>query len=219
MSEHASDDVPQGRRRADRITISKGNEEFGDRRHFDRASNQHVIKVYSGDCFVTTEPEHMLVTILGSCVAACIRDPLMGIGGMNHFLLPETRDAEGLSSESTRYGAFAMEKLINEILKRGGSKSRLEVKVFGGGNVIDSSAMIGDKNVKFVLSFLTKEGLRISSQDLGGDYPRRVHYYPDTGKVMMRALRRKEDMKIVEEEKKYASTLLQKPVEGEIDLF
>lgn len=207
------------RRSADRNFVSVDGSMMADRRHFDRQNNIHVIKVFSGDCFVTNEENHMLVTILGSCVSACIRDPIAKIGGMNHFLLPETHETQDKVNESNRYGAFAMEQLINEILKRGGMKNRLEVKVFGGGNVINNSAMIGDRNVQFVREFLQREGLRISGEHLGGKLPRRIHYYPDTGKVMLRALKRREDMLVVEEEKKFESSLHKKPIEGEIDLF
>jgi chemotaxis protein CheD len=179
-----------------------------------------VVKLYSGDCYVSRKPMEMLVTILGSCVAACIRDPLAGVGGMNHFLLPETSNSiDPNSSDAARYGAYAMEQLINQIMKAGGARNRLEVKVFGGGNVTSSTAMIGDKNVAFVRRFLKDEGLKIASEDLGGNLPRRIHYYPDTGRVMMRKLQRKEDMVIVERERNYASSLKKQTLEGEIDLF
>ena len=190
-----------------------------ERRHNDDTP-QGAIKLFSGDCYVSNKPGEVLMTILGSCVAACIRDPIALVGGMNHFLLPETHDTHQINNnDATRYGAYAMERLINDILKLGGVKNRLEVKVFGGANVIDSSAMIGDKNVEFVRSFLKKEGLAIASEDLGDTYPRRINYYPDTGKVMLRKLRRREDMQVVDAERRYASSLSQKPVEGDIDLF
>ena len=112
-----------------------------------------------------------------------------------------------------------MESLINGILKAGGQKHRLEVKVFGGGNVINNSARIGSKNAKFIRDFLRKEGFRITSEDLEGDHPRRLHYFPDTGKVMMRLLKRKEDMVVVEEEARYTKQITTKPVEGDIELF
>lgn len=194
----------------------------GDRRKggFLMPEDHTIIQLYSGDCYVTNKPKHMIVTILGSCVSACIRDPIANVGGMNHFLLPNTTAAmDGSSCESARYGAFAMEQLINGILKLGGMKSRLEVKLFGGGNVMESSMPIGERNVAFALEYLTNEGLSIAGSDLGGDYPRRIHYYPDSGKVMMRSLMRREDMRVVEEEKRFASTLVKKQIEGGVDLF
>lgn len=189
------------------------------KRVFDPGTGKHVIKIFSGDFYVSTQPNEMLATILGSCVAACIRDPITGIGGMNHFLLPGDGKVTAGASDAARYGVFAMESLINGILKAGGRKDRLEVKVFGGGNVINNSARIGSKNAAFIRDFLKREGFRIAAEDLEGDQPRRVHYYPDTGKVMMRRLNRKEDMLVVEEEARYTREIAAKPVEGDIDLF
>jgi chemotaxis protein CheD len=177
-----------------------------------------VIKIFSGDWHVSTKPGEMLATILGSCVSACIRDPILGIGGMNHFLLPGDTGAVQ-ANEAARYGVFAMESLINGILKAGGRKDRLEIKVFGGGNVINNSARIGSKNAAFIREFVKREGFTITSEDLEGDLPRRVHYFPDTGKVMMRRLHRKEELKVVEEENRYRKAIAAKPVEGDIDLF
>ncbi len=191
-----------------------------ERRAAGRDKDVKVITLYSGDYFVTDKPGHMIVTILGSCVAACMHDPVSRIGGMNHFLLPEGMENGVVNNgESARYGAYAMEQLINGIIALGGMKSRLEVKVFGGGNVINSSAMIGSRNVSFVRRFLKDEGLTISSEDLGDTYPRRLRYYPDTGKVMLLKLRRKEDMEVVNEEQTFAATLKSKPIEGGIELF
>jgi len=191
----------------------------GSRRFYDARERVNVVKIISGEWHVASEPNHMLATILGSCVSACIRDPITRVGGMNHFLLPGDESKVGTISDSARYGVFAMESLINGILKAGGQKHRFEVKVFGGGNVINNSARIGSKNAKFIRDFLKKEGFRITSEDLEGDYPRRLNYYPDTGKVMMRLLRRKEDMMVVEEEDRYKKKIVGQPVGGEIELF
>lgn len=181
-------------------------------------SNIKTIKIISGDCYVTNQSNEMLVTILGSCVAACIRDPLLRIGGMNHFLLPA--DAmNNDASESTRYGLYAMEKLINEIIKMGGVKSRFEVKVFGGSNVNPNLGFIGDKNVEFVKDFLRKDGFQITSEDLGGTQPRRINYYPFTGKVMMRKVDNLQLNKITEQEQEYSKSISFKPQTGEIELF
>jgi chemotaxis protein CheD len=190
----------------------------GSKRFFDAKEHIHVVKIFSGDWHVSTGDE-MLATILGSCVSACIRDPITKIGGMNHFLLPGDESSTTQMGEGARYGVFAMESLINGIMKAGGRKDRLEIKVFGGGNVINNSARIGSKNAKFIRDFLRREGLRITSEDLEGDHPRRIHYYPATGKVMMRLLRRKEDLVVVEEEARYTKRISIKPVEGDIELF
>lgn len=210
-----------GRRRSDSEVI---NSDKGiarpERRALDRDNDSDVIKLISGEYHVSNKPGQMIVTILGSCVAACMRDPVTKIGGMNHFLLPDTADTSLKGgNESARYGAFAMEQLINGIIALGGVKNRLEVKVFGGGNVINNSAMIGSRNVAFVRKFLSDEGLKIVSEDLGDTYPRRLRYYPDTGKVMLMKLRRREDMEVVTEEVSFAATLKSKPLEGNIELF
>ncbi len=188
-------------------------------RSFDASTGKHVVKIFSGDWYVSTQPNEMLATILGSCVAACIRDPIAKVGGMNHFLLPGDESTTQKNSDAARYGVFAMESLINGILKAGGRKERLEVKVFGGGNVINNSAKIGSKNAAFIREFLGKEGLRIVSEDLEGTHPRRIHYFPETGKVMMKRLSRKDDRRVVEEETRYRNAIAAKPVEGDIDLF
>lgn len=205
--------------RRNRDSLSTSEYYHSGKRSFDASTGKHVIKIFSGDYYVSTQPDEMLATILGSCVSACIRDPAAGIGGMNHFLLPGNADMAATAGDAARYGVFAMESLINGILKAGGHKDRLEVKVFGGGNVINNSARIGSKNAEFIRSFLKREGFRIASEDLEGNQPRRIHYYPDSGKVMMRKLNRKEDMLVVEEEARYTKEITSKPVEGDIDLF
>lgn len=209
------------RRSSDRMRpMGPDSKPIYERRAGDRDPNVKVTTLLSGDYYVTNQPGEMIVTILGSCVAACMRDPVVKIGGMNHFLLPDNPDARQKGAgEATRYGAYAMEQLINGIIKLGGHKNRLEVKVFGGGNVINNSAMIGARNAEFVRKFLKDEGLPILSEDLGDTYPRRLRYYPDTGKVMLLKLQRKEDMKVVDEEKQFVSTLKAKPIEGDIELF
>lgn len=201
--------------------MSKPNMYLVDRRDGEqRTSDGHkIVKIFSGDLHISTQPNEMLATILGSCVAACIRDPIAKVGGMNHFLLPGNDLVVTELSEAARYGVFAMEKLINGILQAGGRKDRLEIKVFGGGNVINNSQRIGSKNADFIRNFLKSEGYKIVSEDLEGDMPRRIHYYPDTGKVMMRKLRRKDDLRVLEEETRYRNSIAKAPVEGDIDLF
>ena len=184
----------------------------------DPETGQTFVKIHSGDCYVTAEPNEVLVTILGSCIAVCVRDPVAQVGGMNHFLLPGDEKGTGLTSAGARYGVNAMEQLINAVLKAGGRKDRLEIKVFGGGNVIRTSSPIGTKNAVFIREFLFREGFRITAQDLEGELPRRIHYYPTTGKVMLRKLRRREDLLVAEEEKRTQMQLKQ-TIEGDIDLF
>lgn len=205
-------------RRTDVEKTQVGDYYDGVDRYFDHNSEKVVVKLMSGDCYATADRNEMIVTILGSCIAACVRDPITNVGGMNHFLLPGDFESSALN-ESARYGTFAMEKLINQILNLGGKKDRLEIKIFGGANVIENSSMIGQKNVNFIKNFLKADGFTIASEHVGGTAPRRIHYYPDSGKVMMRLLKRKEDMKVVQKEEVFRSSLRKNPLEGEIELF
>ncbi len=209
-------------RRTDREKNQAGDLYSGPKRYYDQNMELTVVKLMTGDCYVTGEPGEMLVTILGSCISVCMRDPVVGAGGMNHILLPgnsNTALEKGDPGYSTRFGAFAMEELINGIMKLGGKKERLEVKMFGGGNVIKNSAMIGTKNINFVKEFLKNEGLKVVSQDVGGTHPRRIHYYPDTGRLMLRQLKRKEDMEIVNREKDYESKIIKPAPSSDVELF
>ena len=190
------------------------------RRFFDSTTDAWVVKVFPGEYYVTGKADEVLVTVLGSCVSACIRDPLMGIGGMNHFMLPASQSGRwGADAEPTRFGNFAMEKLINELIKAGGVRERMEIKVFGGGNVTESTQAIGTQNADFVLRYLQDEGLRSVASDLGGDHPRRIHYYPKTGRVIRRLLVTSEFATIARDESDYASRLSSTKTSGEIQLF
>lgn len=173
----------------------------GVRSYYDPRFGVTAFKVLPGEHFVTGASDAMLVTVLGSCVAACIRDPVIGVGGMNHFMFPELAEEEwGEAGAARRYGNYLMERLVNDILKQGGKRERLEVKIFGGANVIRSSFHVGDDNVAFVRNYLKREGMKISSEDVGSNYPRRVHYFPTTGKAYRLYLRRTDDSSIFNEE-------------------
>jgi chemotaxis protein CheD len=190
------------------------------RRFFDAATAVWMMKVFPGEFYLTKETNEVLVTVLGSCVSACIRDPVAGVGGMNHFMLPQHGSgAWGNDLKSTRFGNFAMEKLLNELIKAGCVRERMEIKVFGGGNVTDTSNAVGSDNAEFVLSYLRAEGLRCAATDLGGTLPRRIHYYPATGRVVRRLLGVSERYSIDREENDYGSRLQQQQPAGEIELF
>ena len=190
------------------------------RRFYDNASAAWVVKVLPGEYYVTSKPDELLVTVLGSCVSACIRDPIKGIGGMNHFMLPHSRSGSWAGdTQSTRFGNFAMEKLLNELLKAGCSRNSLEIKMFGGGNVTDTQNAIGTENAEFAVRYLEAEGLRCAAKDLGGQLPRRIQYSPATGKVVRRLLGGNESSAIVREENEYASRLTSHSPAGEIELF
>lgn len=149
-----------------------------------------VTTVHQGDCHVSAAPDVTFSTVLGSCISACVRDRVAMVGGMNHFLLAEqsgsARDRYGASA---RYGAFAMEQLINKVLSQGsGKKANLEIKVFGGGKINSALDDVGAKNIEFVRQFLADEGYVSISQDLGGSYARRVLFKPHSGRAFVKRL-------------------------------
>lgn len=200
--------------------MDNGNQAVATRKFFDTASSTWMVKVFPGEFYVTRRPDEVLVTVLGSCVSACIRDPISGIGGMNHFMLPHSKVGNWAGDfQSTRFGNYAMEKLINELLKAGCSRNAFEIKVFGGGNVTDTQNAIGTDNSDFVVSYLQAEGLRCVAQDLRGQLPRRIHYTPATGKVIRRLLGVGESGAVARDERDYVNRLSQRPMGGEIQLF
>jgi chemotaxis protein CheD len=146
-----------------------------------RQSDKKYIRVIQGECHVSDDPKVVLTTILGSCVAACIRDPVAGLGGMNHFLLPGDGGRASPSSEAERYGAYLMELLVNGLLRAGASRHRLEAKLFGGASVVKSLSAIGRMNAAFAKNFLATEGIRIIGESLGDERGRRVEYSPVSG--------------------------------------
>ncbi len=190
------------------------------RRIYDANNAIWMVKLFPGEYYIARRTDEVLVTVLGSCVSACIRDPHAGVGGMNHFMLPHNESGTwGEDAQSTRFGNFAMEKLINELIKAGCARERLEVKVFGGGNVTDSSNAIGSDNAEFVLRYLEAEGLRCAAQDLGGGLPRRIHYFPANGRVIRRLLGTGETTVIAREESEYCNRLQAQKSSGDIELF
>jgi chemotaxis protein CheD len=195
---------------------------FEDVRRYYNASGVSTARLLPGDFYVTREDE-MLDTVLGSCVSACIRNARLGIGGMNHFMLPRPSGMgndtwDNLTGRATRYGSASMEQLINRILSAGGSRADLEVKVFGGGRVLASLTDVGSHNVCFVRDYLRQEGLKIFSEDLGKSCARHVQYFPRSGRVRVRHLA-SAHARLLSEEQKYLDGLQQAPVAGEIDLF
>lgn len=149
-----------------------------------------VTTIHQGDCLVGGEEDLTFSTILGSCVSACIRDIQAQVGGMNHFLLAEpSGSAKDRYGASARYGAFAMEQLINKVLTRGsGKKANLEIKVFGGGLINAALTDVGAKNIEFVRDFLREEGYAIAGEDVGGAYARRVMFKPHSGRAFVKRL-------------------------------
>lgn len=193
-------------------------------RYWDKIHDIFAAKILPGEYYVTANNE-AIVTVLGSCVSACIRDKVFGIGGMNHFMLPINKnmsDADVASmSNAGRYGNFAMEKMINDILKNGGARENLEVKIFGGGRVLQNMQTldIGNGNINFVREYINTEQLKLVSEDVGDVFPRKVIYFPLTGKVKVKKLRQMHNKTIIERETNYMSSLDIKPAESDIELF
>jgi chemotaxis protein CheD len=200
---------------------------FDNVRRFRNAAGQWVARLLPGDFYVTCQDE-MLETVLGSCVSACIRHPRLGIGGMNHFMLPTsnggTDDSWGSKApggggpgRATRYGSASMEHLINRILESGGLRRELEVKIFGGGRVLAGGSDVGAHNVKFVIEYLRQEDMRIEAQDVGNTVARQLQYFPLTGRVRVRHLSTHQE--VASSEQQYLHGLERAPIAGEIDLF
>ena len=193
-------------------------------RFIDKHTGLPMAKILPGEYYVTCNNE-TVGTVLGSCISACIRDRVYGIGGMNHFMLPlDNHVGEALGttkklSNATRYGSYAMEHLITDILKNGGKRKNLEVKLFGGASVIKGVSDVGQQNSDFVREYLDAEGMQIAGEDLCGPYPRKVIYFPKTGKVRVKRIAELHNNTILEREKSYQASIDKAPVEGEIELF
>lgn len=189
--------------------------------YFDRGFGMQAAKILPGEYYVTRR-DMVLVTTLGSCVAACIRDKSRGIGGMNHFMLPENnKEQSSWGASSTRYGTYAMEVLINQLIQLGCRRENLEAKLFGGGAVIRnmSSTNVGERNAQFGLDYLKNEKIPVLAKDLLDIYPRKVYFFPATGRVLVKKLRNAHNETIAQRESEYRSRLLTSKVEGDIELF
>jgi len=204
------------------MSESRGYEEvIAPNTYFDRTLDIDAAKILPGEYYATGR-EMVLVTVLGSCVAACIRDRVTGIGGMNHFMLPDSGSDQGNPlSSSARYGTYAMEMLLNQLMKLGAKRANLEAKVFGGGNVLRGFkvANVGERNSKFALEYLNTEKISVVAKDLLDIYPRKVYFFPQTGKVLVKKLRSVHNDTIVERESEYSSRLRNATVEGDVELF
>lgn len=182
----------------------------------DPRQGRNVVKLAPGDHAISAAPNTLLLTVLGSCVSACIRDPVAGVGGMNHFMLPESVDGRwGQATFSLRYGNFAMEQLINGIFTQGGRRERLEVKVFGGARVGPDSSEIGERNASYVEYYLKAEGLVPLVSELRGSRARRLAYMPVSGRAFMVELPPHE----IPQGIRSPTMLSRMPVFGRVELF
>jgi chemotaxis protein CheD len=196
-------------------------EQFATNVYYDRTFDCDAAKILPGEYYYTNK-DMLIVTVLGSCVSACIRDRQTGLGGMNHFMLPDGgADASSPVSASARYGTYAMEVLINDLLKAGARRENMEAKVFGGGAVLKgfTAINVGERNAAFVQSFLKNEKIRIVAEDLCDIYPRKVYFFPKTGKVLVKKLMQTHNDTLAQRENDYANRLKAKPVAGEVELF
>ncbi|GGI16242.1 MAG: chemoreceptor glutamine deamidase CheD [Oxalicibacterium faecigallinarum] len=199
--------------------IGPVNEHFATNVYFDRTFDRDAAKILPGEYYYTGK-DMLIVTVLGSCVSACIRDRVSGVGGMNHFMLPDG-DVDSPVSASARYGTYAMEILINDLLKAGARRENLEAKVFGGGNVLRGfvNMNVGERNAQFVRNFLKTENIRIVAEDLNDIHPRKVYYFPRSGKVLVKKLRQLNNNTLVNREQDYANRLQAGNVSGDVELF
>jgi len=196
----------------------------GIRRYWDKDFQCYAAKILPGEYYVTSNRE-VIVTSLGSCISACVRDKVFGIGGMNHFMLPSNFSDNEDSWRSrkdnlaNRYGNFAMENLINDILKNGGMRENLEIKIFGGGKILAKMTDVGARNISFIEDYILTEKLKLMAKDVGSEFPRRVVYDPITGKARVKKLRSLSNNTIIERETRYLKNIQENAVTGGIELF
>ena len=189
--------------------------------YYDRYFEIDAVKILPGEYYVSNR-NLLMVTVLGSCVAACVRDRVSGIGGINHFMLPDDkRNEDQRVGTAMRYGDYAMEILINQLLKLGAKRENLEAKVFGGGNVLPGfkNNVVGERNAQFVIEYLETEKIRLVARDLMGNHPRKVYFFPSDGRVLVRKLRSLHNDTIVQRELTYGDRLAHAKMEGDVELF
>ncbi|MFM8768082.1 MAG: chemoreceptor glutamine deamidase CheD [Rubrivivax sp.] len=182
--------------------------------YFDNHFRNEAVKVLPGEFFVHDE-DILIMTTLGSCIAACIWDRDRRVGGMNHFMLPEG------TGDSGRYGSFAMDQLIGELVKRGATRSSMEAKVFGGGAVLGgmNTMNVGQRNTNFVLDYLRTERIPVVSKDVLEIYPRKVCFLPASGKAMVKRLAATHSEAFVDQDRVAQQRTAQPAAGGSIDLF
>ena len=194
--------------------------------YWDRQRQQVIAKILPGEFYMTTQPV-CIATTLGSCISACIWDDKAEIGGMNHFMLPLTEKGvhevnwgqRGKATDATRYGNFAMEHLINAILKGGGRRVNLKAKIFGGGKVLKKMSDVGVRNIEFVKRYLSTESIPIVSEDVGMFFPRKVLFDPISGRAFIKRINNLHNDTILRRETDYRNRIDHDDVEGDIELF
>lgn len=194
--------------------------------YWDKQRDMVVAKILPGEFYMTTK-NVAIATTLGSCISACIWDERTRIGGMNHFMLPLTNKeahevnwgSRDKTTDATRYGNFAMEHLINCILRVGGRKENLRAKLFGGAKVLNQMSDVGQQNIDFAIAYLEQEEIMVESSDIGNIYPRKVIFEPCSGRAFIKRLDNLHNDTIIRREIDYRSQLNQKEVSGDVELF
>ena len=193
-------------------------------RFWSKQLDMEVVKILPGEYYVTCSDE-VISTVLGSCISVCISEKKLGIGGMNHFMLPENKNGsddgwqDRQIGRATRYGVDAMEHLVNDILKQGGRKNHFEIKVCGGGRMMEKMSDVGKRNIEFIRDYLQTEGYGITSEDIGDIYPRKVRYFPKTGQLQVKKLQSLYNDTIYKRENDYQNNLKTSDLAGEVELF
>jgi chemotaxis protein CheD len=179
-----------------------------------------LFAVNQGEFKISNQPDLALTTVLGSCVAVCVRNVCTGVGGMNHFLLPrEVTGRQSKGIDSLIYGMYSIERLINAVIHSGGNKTDLEVKVFGGARMLGENLNIGEVNSRFVNEYFEKEGMEIAASDMGGTTARKVRFVPSSGKVLVAKLTRVPTLQLVEREKKAGAALRSSIPYGNLEIL
>ncbi len=186
--------------------------------YYDSHFGLRAAKIAPGELYASKR-NILIVTVLGSCVSACLMDPVARIGGMNHFMLPDRAGSQSLLSEPARYGAHAMEMLINNLLSMGANRGRLVAKVFGAGRVLSGMSDVGARNAQFALDYLDREGIKVSAKDVGGNHARKVYFFVETGRVLVKEIRELHNNTLIDRERAYAVEIEKKAVSSRVELF
>jgi chemotaxis protein CheD len=186
--------------------------------HFNYSFQKEIVTIHPGEYYVSSE-EIYISTVLGSCISVALHEPQLKIGGLNHYMLPGTFKGFKTADKSGRYGVYAMELLINEMLKNGARRKNLRAKVFGGGNVLSSANKVGTNNARFALQFLETEQIPIDAQDVESDIARKVLFDPVTGQVYLKKLSHTVIKKVEDIEIKHLQKISKKDVYGDFILF
>jgi len=186
--------------------------------YYDSYFGLHTAKIAPGELYASKR-NILIVTVLGSCVSVCLRDPVLRAGGMNHFMLPDRGGNVSPVSEPARYGAHAMEMLINNLLSIGAERNRLVAKVFGAGRVLPGMTDVGARNAQFALEYLEREGIAVAARDVGGLLARKVYFFVETGRVLVKELKQMHNETLIDRERAYAVEIDREAVSSRVELF